>query len=84
MQSGPEYKFVFDVNDVKFRQGVERLAAAFVHIANACAAAIVALQEAEQAEWWKRGESEPEYCHRPEKPEWEIDDQEFPPPSMSA
>jgi len=84
MPSELEYKFAFNVNDPKFREGLERLAAALIQIANAFAAAAVALQEAEQADWWKRGESEPEYCHRPEKPEWEIDDQEFPPPSMSA
>lgn len=84
MPSGHEYKLAFDVNDPRVREGLERLAAAFIEIAKAFAAAAVAFQEAKQADWWQRGESEPEYCHRPEKPEWEIDDQEPPNSSMSA
>jgi hypothetical protein len=41
-------------------------------------------REQQVGEWWKSGESEPEYCHRPEKPEWEIDDNEPPNQSLSA
>ncbi len=66
----------------------DAMAKAFLLMMKAAEAACRAFQEtvkeAQAAEWWKRGEPEPEYCHRPEQPEWEIDDNEPPNQSLSA
>ena len=50
----------------------------------ACKAFQAAMAKENAGEWWKDGQEPPEYCHRPDKPEWETDDPEPPGSSMSA